>query len=84
LMGACVGLEQSTAMASEEVSEEAVYLNTGNPLPTDIEHIATVLLNDPFTDTFNSALPLSPPPSFFRRAAALSPRREWLWEWCRD
>eukprot|EP00884_Botryococcus_braunii_P012428 jgi/Botrbrau1/21186/Bobra.0061s0077.1 len=47
---------QSTAMASEEVSEEAVYLNTGNPLPSDIEHIAAVLLNEPFTETFNKIL----------------------------
>lgn len=40
---------QSTHMASQQITEEAVYLCTGNPLPKDIEQIAYWLLNESFT-----------------------------------
>lgn len=39
---------QSTHMASQQISEDAVYLCTGNPLPKDIEQISYWLLNEPF------------------------------------
>ena len=45
---------QSTAMATTEddgtgtLDEEAVYSNTGNPLPADIQAVAKVLLNEGF------------------------------------
>lgn len=37
-------------MASQQITEETVYLCTGNPLPTDIEQIAFWLLNESFAD----------------------------------
>ncbi|KAL4569967.1 hypothetical protein LXL04_025616 [Taraxacum kok-saghyz] len=43
---------QSTHMASQQITEEAVYLCTGNPLPKDIEQISYWLLNEPFTFSF--------------------------------
>lgn len=43
---------QSTHMASPTVDENAVYLNTGNPLPQDIETCAHWLFNEPFTTVF--------------------------------
>ena len=39
-------------MASQHITEEAVYLCTGNPLPKDIEQISFWLLNEPFSDSF--------------------------------
>lgn len=55
---------QSCAMANELVDEAAVYLTTGNPLPSDIESVVTWLLNEPFVDAFQS-----------ERAARVPPRR---------
>ncbi|KAF7816837.1 replication factor C subunit 3 [Senna tora] len=43
---------QSTHMASQQITEEAVYLCTGNPLPKDIEQISYWLLNEQFADSF--------------------------------
>lgn len=43
---------QSTHMASQQITEEAVYLCTGNPLPKDIEQISYWLLNESFSETF--------------------------------
>nr|CAB3451234.1 unnamed protein product [Digitaria exilis] len=43
---------QSTHMASQQITEEAVYLCTGNPMPKDIEEIAFWLLNEPFSTSF--------------------------------
>ena len=37
----CVWFMQSTHMASQQITEEAVYLCTGNPLPEDSERILT-------------------------------------------
>ena len=45
---------QSTHMASQQITEDAVYLCTGNPLPKDIEQISYWLLNEQFTDCFKS------------------------------
>ncbi|KAG5525090.1 hypothetical protein RHGRI_031687 [Rhododendron griersonianum] len=43
----------STHMASQQqITEEAVYLCTGNPLPKDIEQISHWLLNEAFTVSF--------------------------------
>lgn len=42
---------QSTHMASPQITEEAVYLCTGNPLPKDIEQISHWLLNEPFSES---------------------------------
>ena len=39
-------------MASDTVDENAVYMNTGNPLPQDISTCAHWLLNEPFTAVF--------------------------------
>lgn len=47
---------QSTHMASQQITEEAVYLCTGNPMPNDIERIAFWLLNEPFSTSFKSIL----------------------------
>ncbi|THG04721.1 hypothetical protein TEA_013612 [Camellia sinensis var. sinensis] len=38
----------STHMASQQITEEAVYLCTGNPLPKGIEQISHWLLNEQF------------------------------------
>jgi hypothetical protein len=41
-------------MASDLVDEAAVYLTTGNPLPSDIESVVDWLLNEPFVAAFQS------------------------------
>ncbi|CAN6459169.1 unnamed protein product [Victoria cruziana] len=43
---------QSTNMASQHVTEDAVYLCTGNPMPKDIEQICFWLLNEAFAASF--------------------------------
>ncbi|KAG9149170.1 hypothetical protein Leryth_003163 [Lithospermum erythrorhizon] len=48
-MRKALNILQSTHMASQEITEEAVYLCTGNPLPSDIELIAHWLLNEQFS-----------------------------------
>lgn len=50
---------QSTHMASQQITEEAVYLCTGNPLPKDIEQISYWLLNESFADSFKRIQNLS-------------------------
>ncbi|CAA0809961.1 Replication factor C subunit 5 [Striga hermonthica] len=47
-MRKALNILQSTHMASQQITEEAVYLCTGNPLPRDIEQICHWLLNEPF------------------------------------
>ncbi|XP_059299113.1 replication factor C subunit 3 [Lycium ferocissimum] len=47
-MRKALNILQSTHMASQLITEEAVYLCTGNPLPKDIEQISYWLLNEPF------------------------------------
>lgn len=47
---------QSTHMASKRITEEAIYLCTGNPMPKDIEQIAFWLLNESFTESFKCIL----------------------------
>lgn len=47
---------QSTHMASKQITEEAVYLCTGNPMPKDIEQIAYWLLNESFSTSFKCIL----------------------------
>lgn len=42
-------------MSADEITEDAVYQCTGNPLPKDIEQVAHWLLNERFTDAFESA-----------------------------
>ncbi|ONK66158.1 uncharacterized protein A4U43_C06F4730 [Asparagus officinalis] len=51
-MRKALNILQSTHMASQHITEEAVYLCTGNPMPKDIEQIAFWLLNESFTDSF--------------------------------
>ncbi|KAL0909732.1 hypothetical protein M5K25_020625 [Dendrobium thyrsiflorum] len=51
-MRKALNILQSTQMAYQRVTEEAVYLCTGNPMPKDIEQIAYWLLNEPFTASF--------------------------------
>ncbi|XP_042034098.1 replication factor C subunit 3-like [Salvia splendens] len=48
-MRKALNILQSTHMACQQITEEAVYLCTGNPLPKDIEQISHWLLNEPFT-----------------------------------
>ncbi|CAI0393162.1 unnamed protein product [Linum tenue] len=51
-MRKALNILQATHMASQHITEEAVYLCTGNPLPKDIEQICFWLLNEPFSDGF--------------------------------
>lgn len=51
-MRKALNILQSTHMACQQITEEAVYLCTGNPLPKDIEQIAHWLLNEPFSTSF--------------------------------
>ncbi|KAM7514827.1 hypothetical protein LguiA_004410 [Lonicera macranthoides] len=51
-MRKALNILQSTHMASQQITEEAVYLCTGNPLPKDIEQISYWLLNESFSETF--------------------------------
>ncbi|CAL5019818.1 unnamed protein product [Urochloa decumbens] len=51
-MRKALNILQSTHMASQQITEEAVYLCTGNPMPKDIEEIAFWLLNEPFSTSF--------------------------------
>ncbi|XP_058782490.1 replication factor C subunit 3-like [Vicia villosa] len=39
-------------MASQQITEEAVYLCTGNPLPKDIDQISYWLLNEQYSESF--------------------------------
>ncbi|GBG66429.1 hypothetical protein CBR_g61472 [Chara braunii] len=43
-------------MSSPDVTEEAVYLCTGNPMPKDIELICYWLLNESFLDAYQRIL----------------------------
>ena len=49
-------LSQSAQMASPHLTEEAVYLCTGNPMPKDIEQIAYWLLNESYATSYQSIL----------------------------
>ncbi|RZC18250.1 replication factor C subunit 3-like [Glycine soja] len=51
-MRKALNILQSTHMASQQITEETVYLCTGNPLPKDIEQISYWLLNEQFADSF--------------------------------
>ncbi|KAJ8471277.1 hypothetical protein OPV22_025620 [Ensete ventricosum] len=51
-MRKALNILQSTHMASQHVTDEAVYLCTGNPMPKDVEQIAYWLLNESFTAAF--------------------------------
>ncbi|XVE95515.1 hypothetical protein REPUB_Repub02eG0104200 [Reevesia pubescens] len=51
-MRKALNILQSTHMASQQITEEAVYLCTGNPLPKDIEQISYWLLNEAFAESF--------------------------------
>ncbi len=42
-------------MASDEVSEEAVYTCTGNPMPRDVQQIVEWIMNQSFAEAFASA-----------------------------
>lgn len=51
-MRKALNILQSTHMASQQITEEAVYLCTGNPLPKDIEQITYWLLNESFATSY--------------------------------
>ncbi|CAM6100388.1 unnamed protein product [Calypogeia fissa] len=53
-MRKALNILQSTHMASPHVTEESVYLCTGNPMPKDVQQIANWLLNDSFTTAFEN------------------------------
>ncbi|KAL9229228.1 hypothetical protein vseg_004715 [Gypsophila vaccaria] len=52
-MRKALNILQSTHMASQQITEEAVYLCTGNPLPEDIEQISYWLLNESVDISFS-------------------------------
>ncbi|XP_010675030.2 replication factor C subunit 3 [Beta vulgaris subsp. vulgaris] len=52
-MRKALNILQSTHMASQQITEEAVYLCTGNPLPKDIEQISYWLLNETFVTSYS-------------------------------
>jgi len=49
-----VNILQATAMAFPEVTENNVYLCTGNPLPDDMQQIVSWLLNSKFSEALNN------------------------------
>ncbi|MCL7051411.1 hypothetical protein MKW94_004222 [Papaver nudicaule] len=51
-MRKALNILQSTHMASPHITEEAVYLCTGNPMPKDIEQISYWLLNEVFATCY--------------------------------
>lgn len=51
-MRKALNILQSTHMASQQITEETVYLCTGNPLPKDIEQISYWLLNESFSTSY--------------------------------
>lgn len=51
-MRKALNILQSTHMASQQITEDAVYLCTGNPLPKDIEQISYWLLNESFAISY--------------------------------
>ncbi|CAH8305236.1 unnamed protein product [Eruca vesicaria subsp. sativa] len=51
-MRKAMNILQSTHMASEKITEEEVYLCTGNLLPKDIEQISHWLLNESFAESY--------------------------------
>lgn len=53
-MRKAMNILQSTHMASVKITEEEVYLCTGNPLPKDIEQISHWLLNESFAESYKS------------------------------
>ncbi|KAK9096090.1 hypothetical protein Sjap_021587 [Stephania japonica] len=52
-MRKALNILQSTHMASPHITEEAVYLCSGNPMPKDIEQISYWLLNESFATGFS-------------------------------
>ncbi|KAK9758412.1 hypothetical protein RND81_01G227900 [Saponaria officinalis] len=55
-MRKALNILQSTHMASQRITEDAVYLCTGNPLPKDIEQISYWLLNESVNISFSRIL----------------------------
>eukprot|EP00798_Chlamydomonas_sp_ICE-L_P032716 gene32716-3601_t len=53
-----INILQSCHMAFPQVTEEAVYLCTGNPQPREIENVLHQLFNDSFNDAFKKILDL--------------------------
>ncbi|CAN8234168.1 unnamed protein product [Cochlearia groenlandica] len=51
-MRKALNILQSTHMASQKITEEEVYLCTGNPLPKDIEQISHWLLNKSYAESY--------------------------------
>ena len=45
---------QCTALASDEVNEQTVYICTGQPLPSDISNMIQWMLNDDFAAAYKS------------------------------
>ena len=43
---------QAASLAAEEVTEDSVYVCTGNPMPSDVKKIMHALLNDSFEDSY--------------------------------
>ena len=53
-MRRALNILQSTSMSHDEVTEETVYLVTGQPLPNDIAKIVEWMLNENYTTAYQS------------------------------
>jgi replication factor C subunit 3/5 len=53
-MRKCLNVLQACHLAYDEVTEEAAYLCTGNPLPSDVLSILQSLLNLPYAAAYNA------------------------------
>jgi len=51
--------KEITEEESKQITEEDVYLCTGNPLPKDIEQISHWLLNKPFDECYKGTISFS-------------------------
>jgi len=52
-MRKCLNILQACHLSTGEVTERTVYLVTGKPIPSDIEHILDLLLNSPCKEAFD-------------------------------
>ena len=68
-------------MASQQITEEAVYLCTGNPLPKDIEQISYWLLNESFAASFDRILQLVLFVNAIETTYAMQPYKK-VWWFC--
>ena len=51
-MRKCLNILQACHLSTGDVNERNVYMVTGKPVPSDIEHILDMLLNSPCKEAF--------------------------------